>query len=117
MLSSVKGVKNRRGERGDVPFRTSRFVNRNGAWYFLSREGTVEGPFDEKHQAEEAVEMYARMVAFRISDDARKVAWVARRTAALNRIKISHGTAELVPDIRAADAYAANATTPAWVWS
>ena len=74
LKSSVTADANRRGEKGNAPTRTSRFVNRGGAWYFLTREGRAEGPFEEKRHAQEAVEMYIRLAEFRSSDDARKLA-------------------------------------------
>ena len=33
----------------------------NNSWYFLTREGTVEGPFDSKRDAEKHLEVYVRI--------------------------------------------------------
>ena len=42
-------------------FRTERIVNDGGEWYFLTREGSVEGPFRTHEDAERRLEMYIRM--------------------------------------------------------
>ena len=42
-------------------FRTERVVHDNNSWYFLTREGTVEGPFDSKRDAQEHLEVYVRI--------------------------------------------------------
>ena len=44
-------------------FRTSRFVQTGGKWFFFTREGTMEGPFGFKHEAEERLETYKRVMA------------------------------------------------------
>ena len=44
-------------------FRTSRFVQNAGKWFFFTREGTMEGPFGFKHEAEERLEIYKRVMA------------------------------------------------------
>ncbi len=38
--------------------RESRFFHSLEEWYFLTREGTVEGPFDERTDAEAGLESY-----------------------------------------------------------
>ncbi len=43
-------------------FRTDRVVHDNGKWYFLTREGSVEGPFECEGEAAEHLEMYVRVV-------------------------------------------------------
>jgi hypothetical protein len=43
-------------------FRTDRVVNDNGKWYFLTREGRVEGPFECQAEALEHLEIYVRVV-------------------------------------------------------
>ena len=42
-------------------FRTKRIVKDGSAWYFLTREGTVQGPFRCEADAEERLETYIRM--------------------------------------------------------
>lgn len=44
-------------------FRTQRFNNRAGEWYFLTREGTEEGPFEERREAEEYLQRYIKVMA------------------------------------------------------
>lgn len=71
MLSSRrKRLIRRAGESGTIPFRTGRFFNQNGAWYFMTREGRAEGPYREKQEAERAAETYARMAALLNLDSA-----------------------------------------------
>lgn len=38
--------------------RESRFFHSMEEWYFLTREGTVEGPFDERTDAEDGLQTY-----------------------------------------------------------
>lgn len=42
---------NRTGEQGNVPFRSNRFFNSNGYWYYTTREGVDIGPFDSHEDA------------------------------------------------------------------
>lgn len=42
-------------------YRTDRVVNDNGKWYFLTREGKVEGPFECQADALEHLEIYVRV--------------------------------------------------------
>lgn len=42
-------------------FRSERIIKDGGAWYFLTREGSVEGPFRTEQEAERSLEMYIRM--------------------------------------------------------
>lgn len=46
---------NRAGEVGHVPHRSERYINRNAGWFFYTREGVVEGPFDNRNQADRAL--------------------------------------------------------------
>lgn len=43
-------------------FRTDRLVADGGKWFFLTREGSVEGPFDSREDAEEQLEVYIRLM-------------------------------------------------------
>lgn len=45
----------RSGEGGHVPERNSRFLQKSGYWYFLTREGLEIGPFDTLSDAQEGV--------------------------------------------------------------
>jgi hypothetical protein len=38
-------------------------VCNDGSWYFLTREGSVEGPFDCREDAEEQLEVYIQLLA------------------------------------------------------
>lgn len=42
-------------------YRTERIVNDHGKWYFLTRERTIEGPFECKVDAVEQLEVYLRL--------------------------------------------------------
>ena len=43
-------------------FRSSRFVNEEGKWFFYTREGTMEGPFSELQDAEKRLEEYVKIM-------------------------------------------------------
>ena len=45
-------------------FRTDRMVEEGGMWFFLTREGTVEGPFTCRTDAQDHLERYIRMANF-----------------------------------------------------
>lgn len=49
----------RKGE-SELParFRESRFFHSMDEWYFITREQTVEGPFEDKAMAEQMLEAY-----------------------------------------------------------
>lgn len=42
-------------------YRSERLVADGGKWYFLTREGAVEGPFDCEADAVEQLEVYVRL--------------------------------------------------------
>jgi hypothetical protein len=44
-------------------YRTGRFFKDGEKWYFYTREGTMEGPFGFKHEAEERLENYKKIMA------------------------------------------------------
>jgi len=44
-------------------FRSSRFFQDGGKWFFYTREGTVEGPFGFRYEAEERLEVYKKVMA------------------------------------------------------
>jgi hypothetical protein len=68
VLNSVKGdnyngemfmTSMRRDESESTPrFRVSRFFHSMDKWYFITREGTVEGPFEHRGEAEQILETY-----------------------------------------------------------
>jgi hypothetical protein len=43
-------------------FRISRFSKESAEWYFLTREGTQEGPFERKIDAENRLEDYIKVM-------------------------------------------------------
>lgn len=45
----------RDGESGHIPFRSGRFFNIGGSWYFSCREGMDRGPYDTRSLAETAL--------------------------------------------------------------
>ena len=44
-------------------FRPSRFVKDGGKWYFSTREGSMEGPFELKTDAENRLLSYIKVMA------------------------------------------------------
>ena len=50
-------------------FRSDRLVRESDKWFFLTREGTVEGPFDTKFEASERLEVYARIMSTQFIED------------------------------------------------
>lgn len=51
----------RKGESEAPPrYRQSRFFMAIDKWYFLTREGTVEGPFERRVEAEKNLNTYLR---------------------------------------------------------
>ncbi len=47
-------------------FRTERVVEDGGRWYFLTREGKLEGPFETRRDANDRAEVYARIKDMRL---------------------------------------------------
>lgn len=43
---------NRSGEYGSIPERTGRFLQKEGYWYYTTREGVEIGPYDLPQDAE-----------------------------------------------------------------
>ncbi|KZX56867.1 hypothetical protein A3709_03555 [Halioglobus sp. HI00S01] len=42
-------------------FRSDRFFEHNGQWFFATREGTTEGPFGDRIQAQARLEAYIKV--------------------------------------------------------
>jgi len=57
------------GDSGRSWFRTDRLVQEGDKWFFLTREGTVEGPFETKLDASERLELYARVMNLKLISD------------------------------------------------
>ena len=49
-------------------FRSDRFTQQHGKWYFFTREGTVEGPFDYRRAAENRLEHYIKVMSSGVLD-------------------------------------------------
>ena len=43
-------------------FRSGRFFKNNGKWFFNTREGTIEGPFEELTEAESKLKEYIKIM-------------------------------------------------------
>ena len=43
-------------------FRSSRFIQEEGKWFFYTREGTMEGPFSELQDAENRLREYIKIM-------------------------------------------------------
>ena len=41
-------------------FRADRFFQHEGKWYFHTREGSMEGPFDDRFKARERMDAYVK---------------------------------------------------------
>ena len=50
----------RKGEGDKTHFRSDRIVVMNGKYYFMTRENTQEGPFDNRLEAEQELNLYIR---------------------------------------------------------
>ncbi len=48
-------IDNRTGEEGKVPPRHGRFHQKDGYWYYSTREGVDIGPFDSRADAEDGL--------------------------------------------------------------
>jgi hypothetical protein len=53
----------RKGESGPVPFRSGRLFSVGDKWYFATREGTDQGPFESKEDAEAELRLFLRDLA------------------------------------------------------
>ena len=42
-------------------YRTERLTEEGGQWYFTTREGTIEGPFEDKFKAIEGLQRFLRI--------------------------------------------------------
>jgi len=56
-------ISNRHGESGNIPFRSGRFYNVDSEWYYTSREHSDIGPFHDREQADEALNIFLQDVA------------------------------------------------------
>lgn len=47
-------------EHEKMHFQIDRFVQQNGEWFYLTREGVEKGPFESRHDAEGDALLYIR---------------------------------------------------------
>ena len=53
----------RKGESAPQPrYRENRFFHSMEKWYYLTREGMVEGPFEDRSEAEQQLDGYLKQV-------------------------------------------------------
>ena len=50
----------RRGEAGNIPFRSGRIFNVGMQWFFATREGIDHGPYSDKTDAEAELMLFIR---------------------------------------------------------
>ena len=43
-------------------YRTNRFVEEGNQWFFCTREGTIEGPFEDEFGASEGLQVYLQVL-------------------------------------------------------
>lgn len=55
-------------------FRSSRMLHEAGKWYYATREGTVEGPFDSELEASGSLYDYIKVVTSGLLQDAGELA-------------------------------------------
>jgi hypothetical protein len=60
--SLVKRTQRRSDTETYSKFRPSRFVKAGGKWYFATREGTMEGPFEMRREAEYKLDSYIKVM-------------------------------------------------------
>ena len=48
----------RHGEDNSHPFRSERFCSENGQWYFHTREGTLDGPYRDRAEAQRGLAIF-----------------------------------------------------------
>ena len=47
----VTRLRHRKGETGEIPYRSGRFLSAEGSWFFATREGVNVGPFETQQLA------------------------------------------------------------------
>jgi len=60
---AITMINNRHGESGNIPFRSGRFYNVDSEWYYCSRENSDIGPFHNRQDADEALNVFLQDVA------------------------------------------------------
>lgn len=59
-LTENRTLSARKGEEAKPHFRSERIMVMNGAYYFLTRENTQEGPFETRWQAERELNLFVK---------------------------------------------------------
>lgn len=54
-IFSSSDLPSRHGEKGLAPLRSMRYLQKDGYWYYSTREGVDIGPFDSREDAEVGV--------------------------------------------------------------
>jgi len=60
----VNRLRHRKGERGEIPYRSGRFFSADGSWFFATREGDSVGPFETLQLARAGLVEYGRKIGF-----------------------------------------------------
>jgi len=60
----VTRLRHRKGERGEIPYRSGRFFSADGSWFFATREGDNVGPFETLQMARSGLVDYGHRVGF-----------------------------------------------------
>ena len=61
MADSPKIAQRKSDPNAIVRYRSDRFFKNGGRWFFETREGKVQGPFDSRSEAEQHLEAYVRV--------------------------------------------------------
>ena len=57
------------GRKAVIHFRTERMEEYDGQWYFHTREGTIQGPYEDELDAQIALENYLRLIDSGLFDE------------------------------------------------
>ena len=52
-----------------VRFRSDRMFKHNNKWFFYTREGTIEGPFEDQLEARHQLKIYIEMMAAHLAGE------------------------------------------------
>ena len=58
----MTAVKRKTDDQCRTYFRTDRFTQESGRWFFYTREGTLEGPCEDLMQAKNRLENYIKAI-------------------------------------------------------
>lgn len=47
-------------------YRTNRFLQEGKKWFFFTREGTIEGPFEDEFKASEGLQVYLQVLTMNL---------------------------------------------------